>query len=69
MLVLSAGALCAEAVAGSIELPAVRGQIIRIELPGDDRVLSLAEVRVFEKGAISFLVRRPISVDMTATTG
>ena len=33
----------------SIELPEVRGQFVRIELPGEKRVLSLAEVSVFEK--------------------
>ncbi|MCR9202161.1 MAG: right-handed parallel beta-helix repeat-containing protein [Planctomycetaceae bacterium] len=33
----------------SNELPAVRGQFVRIELPGEKRVLSLAEVSVFEK--------------------
>ena len=33
----------------SIELPQVRGQFVRIELPGEKRVLSLAEVSVFEK--------------------
>ena len=32
-----------------IELPDVRGQFVRIELPGRNRVLSLAEVSVFEK--------------------
>ena len=32
-------------------LPKVRGQIVRIELPGEQRTLSLAEVLVFEKGA------------------
>ena len=31
--------------------PPVKGQIVRIELPGDNRILSLAEVEVFEKGA------------------
>ena len=34
----------------SMELPAVRGQFVRIELPGKNRTLSLAEVGVFEKG-------------------
>ena len=34
---------------GSVELPAVRGQFVRIELPGKGRVLSLAEVSVLEK--------------------
>lgn len=32
------------------ELPELCGQIVRIELPGESRVLSLAEVRVFEGG-------------------
>ena len=36
--------------APSIELPAVSGQFVRIELPGDARTLSLAEVGVFTKG-------------------
>lgn len=34
----------------SMKLPEVRGQFIRIELPGNGRVLSLAEVGVFENG-------------------
>ena len=34
----------------SVKLPAVRGQCVRIELPGKGRVLSLAEVAVFEEG-------------------
>ena len=37
----------------SVELPAIRGQFVRIELPGKGRVLSLAEVAVFEKGSTS----------------
>lgn len=32
------------------ELPVVRGQFVRIELPGPKRTLSLAEVEVYEKG-------------------
>ncbi|CAA6691685.1 MULTISPECIES: GDSL-type esterase/lipase family protein [unclassified Lentimonas] len=32
------------------ELPKVSGQIVRIELPGENRTLALAEVGVFEKG-------------------
>ena len=32
------------------ELPVVKGQFVRIELPGENRTLSLAEVEVFEKG-------------------
>ncbi|MEO1527034.1 MAG: hypothetical protein AAFX06_16465 [Planctomycetota bacterium] len=36
--------------AASLELPVkVQGQFVRIELPGEKRVLSLAEVSVFEK--------------------
>lgn len=33
-----------------IPLPEVRGRFVRIELPGEKRTLSLAEVEVFEKG-------------------
>lgn len=33
-----------------MKLPAVRGQFVRIELSGKGRVLSLAEVEVYEKG-------------------
>ena len=33
-----------------VAFPATKGRFIRIELPGDDRTLSLAEVEVFEKG-------------------
>ena len=33
-----------------IALPEVRGQIVRIELPGRNKVLSLAEVEVYAKG-------------------
>ncbi len=36
--------------ASSMGLPEVRGQFVRIELPGKSRQLSLAEVQVFEKG-------------------
>ena len=37
-------------VAQSIELPTIQGQFIRIELPGEQRTLSLAEVQIFTNG-------------------
>ena len=36
--------------AESIELPNIQGQYVRIELPGEKRTLSLAEVAIFDKG-------------------
>lgn len=48
------------AVTKSLKLPAVLGQFVRIELPGEARVLSLAEVMVFEKG-------KNVALNRTAT--
>ena len=59
---LLVGPVCAEPV----ELPAVSGQYIRIELPGENRVLSLAEVRVFSKGINLALNKEPLPVPWTA---
>lgn len=44
------GAICLEAAATSIELPDINGQVVRVELPGENRILSLAEVGVFVEG-------------------
>lgn len=46
---LYAGPIVAADATGGMTLPEVHGQFVRIELPGDNRVLSLAEVSVFEK--------------------
>lgn len=50
LIILSAGALHLEAAPTSIELPGISGQIVRIELPGENRTLALAEVGVFWGG-------------------
>ena len=61
---LLVGPVCAEPV----ELPAVSGQYIRIELPGENRVLSLAEVRVFSKG-INLALNKPAIQSTVAYAG
>ena len=50
LFALFAGLLSVQAAPSSLTLPALRGQIVRIELPGENRVLALAEVGVFSKG-------------------
>lgn len=50
LFALYAGLLSVEAASSSVRRPELRGQIVRIELPGENRVLALAEVCVFSKG-------------------
>jgi hypothetical protein len=51
-----------------VEMPATQGRIVRIELPGDGRVLSLAEVQVFEKGR-NFALEQKASASSVAFDG
>jgi len=62
---VAAGSVCA---AGPMELPVVRGQFVRIELPGEKRVLSLAEVAVFEKG-VNLALRKKATQSTVAFSG
>ena len=59
---------CISFAAHAAELPAVHGQYIRIELPGENRALSLAEVRVFNKG-INLALNKPAIQSSTAYSG
>ncbi len=52
----------------SLPLPAVRGQFVRIELPGKNRVLSLAETGVFEKG-INIALKKKATQSTVAFSG
>lgn len=48
------------------ELPAVKGRFVRIELPGKNRTLSLAEVEVFENGKNVAIGRKATQVNTRA---
>jgi hypothetical protein len=50
LIIATAIGIALTGAAKPMELPEVRGQYLRIELPGKGRVLSLAEVEVFEEG-------------------
>ena len=51
-----------------VKMPATKGRIVRIELVGDGRVLSLAEVQVFEKGR-NFALEQKASASSVAFDG